>query len=83
MVGETGREVENPAQALRNEDGIFRVISPYGPIFQVTCRRGRNMCIREIGNSENSELSEVAHHDRFDGTGYQPTARQWQIEKIA
>jgi hypothetical protein len=44
-------EVENPAETLRNQDGIFRVTSPYGHIFQVTCRRGSSMRIREIGES--------------------------------
>ena len=83
MVRETRREVDNPAEALRNEDGTFRVISPYGHIFQVTCRTGRNMRIREIGGSENAPLPEVAHHDRFDGSGFDPATRKWQIEKIA
>jgi hypothetical protein len=41
------------------------------------------MRIREIGQVENAGLSEVAHHDRFDGRGYEPTSRRWQIEKIA
>jgi hypothetical protein len=81
-------EVENPREVLRDKDGTFKVISPYGQIFRVTCRRGRNMRIREIGQvkntgMENAGLSEVAHHDRFDGPGYQPTSRRWQIEKIA
>jgi hypothetical protein len=48
MVGEGTVEVENPAEALRNEDGTFNVTSPYGHIFRVTCRRGRNMRVREI-----------------------------------
>ena len=34
-------EVENPAEALRNAEGTFRVKSPYGDVFQVTCRKGR------------------------------------------
>jgi hypothetical protein len=60
------------------------VTSPYGHIFQVTCRKGRNIHVREIGNSENTPLSEVAHHDRFNGSAPQATtARRWQIEKIA
>lgn len=81
MGEEIEREVENPAEALRNEDGIFRVISPYGHIFQVTCRKGRNIRIREI-DSENSP-PEVADHDRFDGPGYDPSTQRWQVEKIA
>lgn len=84
-------EVENPVEALRNENGTFKVTSPSGQIFRVTCRRGRNMRICEIGSSENQPLPEVAdhdrfevaHHDRFDESGYEPVARRWQIEKIA
>jgi hypothetical protein len=34
MTGEGKLEVENPAEALRNQDGIFKVISPYGHIFR-------------------------------------------------
>jgi len=41
-------EVDNPAEVLRNEDGIFEVTSPYGHIFEVVCRRGAKMNVREI-----------------------------------
>jgi hypothetical protein len=41
-------EVLNPAEILRNQDGIFEVTSPYGHVFQVTCRRGAKMSVREI-----------------------------------
>ncbi len=41
-------EVENPAEVLRDEDGIFEVTSPYGHIFEVVCRRGAKMNVREI-----------------------------------
>ena len=41
-------EVINPAEILRNQDGIFEVISPYGHVFQVTCRRGAKMSVREM-----------------------------------
>jgi hypothetical protein len=68
MTGEGKLEVENPAEALRNQDGTFKVISPYGRVFRVTCRRGSNMRIREVGESENAALSEPW---------------RWQIEKIA
>jgi hypothetical protein len=78
MAVEAKRKVENPAEALRNADGLFRVTSPYGEVFQVTCRKGRNMRIREINNSDHADVSEVAHHDQFD-----PPKRKWQIEKIA
>jgi hypothetical protein len=83
MHGEVTVEVENPVEVLRDQDGTFKVTSPYGYIFRVTCRKGRNMRVREIGNAENAPLPEVAHHDRFDGSGYKPTARRWQIAKIA
>ena len=40
--------VENPAEILRNEDGIFEVTSPYGHVFRVTCKRGTQMSVHEI-----------------------------------
>jgi hypothetical protein len=68
MVGEGKSKVENPAEALRNQDGTFKAISPYGHIFQVTCRKGSNRRIRQIGDrSETQLLSEP---------------RRWKIEKI-
>jgi hypothetical protein len=45
-------EVDNPAEILRNEDGVFEVTSPYGHVFEVTCRRGIKMGIREIDRPE-------------------------------
>jgi hypothetical protein len=51
-------EVENPAEALRNEDGVFEVMSPYGYIFQVTCRRGRQMDIRQISEPQSARVRE-------------------------
>ncbi len=60
-------EVENPAEALRNQNGIFQVTSPDGHVFQVTCRKGSNMRIREIGNSGKTPLSEP---------------RRWRIQKL-
>jgi len=60
-------EVENPAEVLRNRNGVFKVTSPYGHVFRVTCRRGTKMHIREIGH--------------FEPAASEPT--RWQIEKIA
>jgi hypothetical protein len=60
--------VENPAEILRNEDGIFEVTSPYGHVFQVVCRRGSQMNVREISQPESTELS--------------PTRFVWHIKKI-
>lgn len=82
MVREGTLEVENPTEVLRNEDGTFQVISPSGYIFRVTCRKGRNMQVREVGSS-NAPFRAVAHHDGFDGSSCRPTGRRWQIEKIA
>jgi len=82
MVTEGTLEVENPTEVLRNEDGTFHVISPTGYIFRVTCRKGHNMRVREIGSS-NAPFRAVAHHDRLDGSACQPAVRRWQIEKIA
>jgi hypothetical protein len=47
-------EVMNPAEILRNQDGTFEVISPYGHVFQVTCRRGAKMSVREISEPQRS-----------------------------
>ena len=82
MVRGEGLEVENPTEALVNEDGTFKLISPSGYVFRVSCRKGRNMQVREIGTSENVPLPEVAHHNQFDGSARQPSGRRWQIEKI-
>jgi hypothetical protein len=68
MAGAQTVEVNNPAEALRNQDGTFKVISPFGYIFQVTCRQGSKMLIREIGISE--------AHERSGSV-------TWRIEKIA
>ena len=68
MVGKQMLEVANPAEALRNQKGKFKVISPNGYIFQVTCRKGTKIRIREIGASEPNTFSQL---------------RGWRIEKIA
>ena len=68
MDGEEKLEVDDPAEALRNQNGTFKVVSPYGHIFHVTCRRGANMRICEIGKSEAQLFSE---------------SRRWSIEKLA
>jgi hypothetical protein len=51
-------EAVNPAEVLRNQDGIFEVTSPYGHVFQVTCRRGAKMSVREISEPQRSPNSE-------------------------
>jgi hypothetical protein len=51
-------EVLNPAEVLRNQDGIFEVVSPYGHVFQVTCRRGAKMSVREISEPERVQATE-------------------------
>lgn len=51
-------EVLNPAEILRNEDGIFEVTSPYGHVFQVTCRRGAKMNVREISEPQRAQGAE-------------------------
>jgi hypothetical protein len=61
-------QVENPAEALRNQNGTFKVTSPDGHVFQVICRKGSNMRIREIGDAANASSSQ---------------RKRWQIEKLA
>ena len=51
-------EVVNPAEILRNQDGIFEVTSPYGHVFQVTCRRGAKMSVREISEPQRLQSAE-------------------------
>ncbi len=67
MVEERKLEVDDPAETLRNQDGTFEVVSPYGHIFHVTCRRGTTMRICEIGKSETQLVYE---------------SRKWKIKKI-
>jgi hypothetical protein len=49
-------EVKSPVEALRNEDGVFEVSSPYGHVFQVTCRRGGRMDVREISEPKHAKV---------------------------
>ena len=49
-------EVENPAEVLREEEGVFEVTSPYGHVFQVTCHRGTRMDVREISEPKNAKV---------------------------
>ena len=51
-------EVLNPAEILRNQDGIFEVTSPYGHVFQVTCRRGAKMSVREVSEPQRVPAAE-------------------------
>jgi hypothetical protein len=61
-------EVVNPAEILRNQDGIFEVTSPFGHIFQVTCRRGAKMSVREISEPQRIPTAESA---------------TWRIKRVA
>lgn len=53
-------EVLNPAEILRNQDGTFEVTSPYGHVFQVTCRRGAKMSVREISEPQRMPQADSA-----------------------
>jgi hypothetical protein len=61
-------EVVNPAEILRNQVGIFEVISPYGHVFQVTCRRGAKMSVREIGEPQRAQST---------------ASKTWRIKRVA
>ena len=56
--GEGTVEVENPAEALRDQDGAFKVTSPYGHVFRVICRRGAKMSVREISEPQRVSAAE-------------------------
>jgi hypothetical protein len=62
-------DVNDPSKFLRNKNGTFEVISPYGYILQVTCHRGSKM---EIGPLR--ELSRVEIRD--------PENKIWRIRRI-
>jgi hypothetical protein len=61
-------EVENPAEVLRDEDGVFQVTSPYGYVFQVTCHRGSRMRIREIIEPKRAKV---------------PDRELWRIQRLS
>ena len=58
MIENVTVEVLNPAETLRNKDGIFEVTSPYGHVFQVTCRRGAKMSVRELSEPQQAPTAE-------------------------
>jgi len=51
-------EVKSPVEALRNEDGVFEVSSPYGHVFQVSCRREGRMDVRELNEPKRAIVPE-------------------------
>ena len=61
-------DVLNPAEILRNQDGVFEVTSPYGQVFQVTCRRGAKMSVREISEPQRLSAAETV---------------SWRIKRVA
>ncbi len=61
------REVENPAELLRNENGVFEVTSPYGYVFEVTCHPGTKMSIRGISEPKSAIIKEE---------------RMWRIKRV-
>ena len=56
MIDAADVEVKSPVEALRDEDGVFEVSSPYGHVFQVTCRRGGRMDVRELVETKNTKV---------------------------
>jgi hypothetical protein len=58
MIENVTVEVLNPAEVLRNQDGIFEVTSPHGHVFQVTCRRGAKMSVRELSEPKRAPTAE-------------------------
>jgi hypothetical protein len=60
--------VDNPAEILRNQNGIFEIVSPYGLVFHVTCQPGTTMKMREVGHPPRSA---------------EPFTMAWRIRKIS
>jgi hypothetical protein len=61
-------KVENPAEVLRGQDGIFEVVSPYGYTFEVTCRPGTTMQVRELRHLEPAQ--------------FRPERSVWEIRRL-
>jgi hypothetical protein len=59
-------QVENPAEFLLREDGVFEVTAPWGEIFRVTCGRGVKMAFTQIGKEEGSTRQTAAWRIRRD-----------------
>ncbi|PYU27084.1 MAG: hypothetical protein DMG30_00355 [Acidobacteria bacterium] len=68
MIENVTVEVLNPAETLRNQDGIFEVTSPYGHVYQVTCRRGAKMSVRELSEPKRA---------------LRPESIAWRIRRVA
>jgi hypothetical protein len=49
-------KVENPAEVLRGQEGLFEVVSPYGYTFEVICQPGVLMQVRELHHSDSANL---------------------------
>lgn len=60
--------VDNPAEVLRNQHGIFEVVSPYGLVFHVTCQPGTAMKMREVAKPPRK---------------IEPVSMAWQIRKVS
>ena len=60
-------EVSDPAEFLRDQQGIFAVTSPQGHLFQVTCRRGTPPVIRELSEPK---------------PGVAPISAAWRVKKL-
>lgn len=59
--------VDNPAEVLRNQAGTFEVVSPYGLVFQVVCRPGSTMKMREVSQPPRR---------------VEPVNMNWQIRRV-
>ena len=60
--------VDNPAEVLRNQNGVFEVVSPYGMVFHVTCQPGTLMKMREVSKPPRN---------------IEPVSMAWRIRKVS
>ncbi len=61
--------VENPAEFLRNEEGVFEVTSPYGHIFRVICKPGAQMQVSAVSEPQRRQPA--------------PETMTWHIRKVS
>jgi hypothetical protein len=76
--------VDNPAEILRNQIGVFEVVSPYGLVFQVTCQPGTTMKMREVSHPSGHAASHPAAHSSGPASrNAEPVSTAWRIRKVS
>jgi hypothetical protein len=76
--------VDNPAEILRNQMGVFEVVSPYGLVFQVTCQPGTTMKMREVSHASNHAANRPSSYSSGAiAKSNEPVGNAWRIRKVS